>query len=581
MGYWLGIDVGSTVTVAAVCRQRGPAEVVALGADSVGVPSVVSASAAGEVAVGLAAPDRVVRGFVDRVGDQVPMVCGGQAYPAAQLVAMVVRWVVERVASRLDGPAQGIVVTHPVGWGEYKCRVLAGALAAAGVVGVRLCAQPAAAVASGAAGAVGSAATVAVVDVGGSSCQATVVRTREAGECAVVGAPQVLAQLGGADFDDAVFGHLLAAVPALACLDDEDPATLAATVALRRACTRAKEALSADTEVSIPVRAPGIDTAVRLHRGEFEDLIRSQLADAVELVRRALRSAQLEPAEVDAVLLVGGSARIPLLAQLVSTELGHPVTIDTDPASTLARGAATLAHRAATPPAPDQPEAFDQPQPDDPAEPAPLPQPAHRPERPALTAIPLDVEPAEAQRRRTSSRRATGIVLAGALALLTAAGVASIPFLIARSDTTNPAANAGTPAADGQRVSAIPTPGVPQAADSASPQPSAPLPGEIGPGTAGSGGAVRTTTPSPGVPNHVAAAAKPDPAAAPASASPPSWVSTYTWTSSWSSPPPPPTHTTTPPTDPASTTTTSATPPTTNSAPATPTTTPSPKPRRP
>jgi actin-like ATPase involved in cell morphogenesis len=438
MGYWLGIDVGSTVTVAAVCRQRGPAEVVALGADSVGVPSVVSASAAGEVAVGLAAPDRVVRGFVDRVGDQVPMVCGGQAYPAAQLVAMVVRWVVERVASRLDGPAQGIVVTHPVGWGEYKCRVLAGALAAAGVVGVRLCAQPAAAVASGAAGAVGSAATVAVVDVGGSSCQATVVRTREAGECAVVGAPQVLAQLGGADFDDAVFGHLLAAVPALACLDGEDPATLAATVALRRACTRAKEALSADTEVSIPVRAPGIDTAVRLHRGEFEDLIRSQLADAVELVRRALRSAQLEPAEVDAVLLVGGSARIPLLAQLVSTELGHPVTIDTDPASTLARGAATLA-RGTTPPAPYQPEPDDRPEPKD------RPQ---SPQRPALTALPFQAVPI--QRRSGMSQKVKRAALAGSLALLAAA--ASAPFLISRGDPV-PQAAAGSPAP--------PTPGTP------------------------------------------------------------------------------------------------------------------------
>jgi molecular chaperone DnaK len=263
-----------------------------------------------------------------------------------------------------------------------------------------------------------------------------VVRTGEAGECVVVGAPQVLAQLGGADFDDAVFGHLLAAVPALACLDGEDPATLAATVALRRACTRAKEALSADTEVSIPVRAPGIDTAVRLHRGEFEDLIRAQLTDGVELVRRALRSAQLEPAEVDAVLLVGGSARIPLLAQLVSTELGHPVTIDTDPATTLARGAATLARRTATPPAPDQPESFDQPQPEDRPEPEDRPR---SPQRPALTALPFQAVPI--QRRRGMSQKVKRAALAGSLALLAAA--ASVPFLISRGDPV-PQAAAGS-----------------------------------------------------------------------------------------------------------------------------------------
>jgi molecular chaperone DnaK (HSP70) len=60
--------------------------------------------------------------------------------------------------------------------------------------------------------------------------------------------------MGGADFDDAVFGRVLAAVPALAELDINDPGTLAATAALRRACTQVKEALSADTAVGLTRR---------------------------------------------------------------------------------------------------------------------------------------------------------------------------------------------------------------------------------------------------------------------------------------------------------------------------------------
>ncbi|MDQ3826387.1 MAG: Hsp70 family protein, partial [Actinomycetota bacterium] len=87
MGYWLGIDLGSTVTAAAVCRAEGPAEVVALGSSSALVPSVLFLGEHDQVEVGEAAlrravtdPDRVVRGFTGRIGDQVPMVIGGRAY---------------------------------------------------------------------------------------------------------------------------------------------------------------------------------------------------------------------------------------------------------------------------------------------------------------------------------------------------------------------------------------------------------------------------------------------------------------------------------------------------------------------
>jgi hypothetical protein len=372
-----------------------------------------------------------------------------------------------------------------------------------------------------------------------------------------MGSPPAVAQLGGADFDDAVFGQVLATVPALACLDADDPATLAATAALRRACTRAKEALSADTEVTIPVTAPGIDTSVRVHRAEFDDLIRPQLAETLSLLRRALHSAQLDPTDLDAVLLVGGSARIPLVAQLVSTELNQPVTIDTDPATTIARGAATLARDAAALAAPRD---VADPKP----EPEPSPQPPHLPQRPALTAIPLDIEPADTQ-RRTDSRRGSRIVVAGALALLTATGVAAVPFLLARSGA-NPSANAGPPPAGDQRLSTTPTPSAPPAADSVN----AGLSGEVSSRTAGSGEVVRTTTASPGAPDHLAAApAKPGPPVAPASAAPTSWVTTYTWTTSWSSPPTAPIPTTTPSTDPPATTTTSARPTTTTTAPTT------------
>ncbi len=79
--------------------------------------------------------------------------------------------------------------------------------------------------------------------------------------------------------------------------------------------------------MTIPVLLPEIQSQVRLSRTEFEDLIRPQLAQTVEALRRALRSADVSLEDLDAVLLVGGSSRMPLVAQLVSAELGRPVTV--------------------------------------------------------------------------------------------------------------------------------------------------------------------------------------------------------------------------------------------------------------
>src|SRR5918911_2800170 len=141
MGYWLGIDVGSTFTAAAVCRgdgtRWGAPEVVGLGSHSAVISSVVYLGEGGQVVVGEAAqrraltdPDRVVRGFIQRIGDEVPMVIGGVAYPAPRIAAMVIRWVVTLVAAREGGPAAGIVLTHPAGWGAYKRQIMAEALCA-------------------------------------------------------------------------------------------------------------------------------------------------------------------------------------------------------------------------------------------------------------------------------------------------------------------------------------------------------------------------------------------------------------------------------------------------------------------
>jgi molecular chaperone DnaK len=534
VSYWLGIDVGTTFTAAAICREeagrRGLPEVVALGTRSTAVSSVVFLAPDAQVVVGEAAerrahtdPERVVREFKRRIGDEVPMMIGGLPHSAAEVAAIVVGWVVERVAQREGGPAAGIVITHPAGWGSYKIQTVAEALRVGGLPEVTFRTEPEAAAASYALQErIKAGSTIAVYDLGGGTFDVAVVRKTGASTFSVLGVPQGLDHLGGADFDDAVFGHVLAAVPALRELDPEDPATLAALAALRRECTEAKEALSADTEVTITVLAPEIRTQVRLVRSEFEDLIRPQITETLQALRRALRSAELEPQDLDMVLLVGGSSRVPLVAQLVSADLGRPLATDADPKATIALGAALSAlppdtASAGIPlavPVPATPGSTTATGSDLPATPQ-----AVIPPRPSLTAIPLDVDTAQLQWRRASTRRVKLVALAGLLALVTVVGVATIPFLSSRSGPLQ--AVAGTPAPE------TPAPGT------ASPAPNA------GSSNSSRSGIVHTTPaaalnkPASEAVN-LRLAAVPTGAPPPTSTAPPTLVTSYRW----SDPPP-------------------------------------------
>jgi actin-like ATPase involved in cell morphogenesis len=355
MSYRLGIDVGTTYTAAAVSRSSGQGwsdpESVTLGTRGASVASVLYIAEDGSVVVGEAAerravtdPDRVVRQFKRRIGDRTPIYAGGRGWAPEDLSARLVRWVVDRVAEREGGSADAIAITHPASWGPHKKDLFAGALGAQGLTVTFLAEPQAAALSYAASERVANGSTIAVYDLGGGTFDAAVVHKADgAGPSGfgLLGRPEGLERLGGIDFDQVVFDHVRDGLPeAFAQLDDTDPAVLSAVAQIRRECTEAKEALSSDTEVSIPVMLPNSRGSVRLHRSEFEGLIYPQVEDTVTALRRAVQSAGLAPEQLTAVLLVGGSSRIPLVGQLVSEQLGRPVAVDADPKNAIAKGAA-------------------------------------------------------------------------------------------------------------------------------------------------------------------------------------------------------------------------------------------------
>jgi actin-like ATPase involved in cell morphogenesis len=352
MTYQLGIDLGTTYTAAAICRanERSPggADVVTLGARSATVASVMYLADDGSVLVGEAAerraltdPDRVVREFKRRIGDEIPLMIGGRPFQAHELGARMIRWVVDLVSEREGGPPRRIAVTHPASWGAHKKDLLGRALRDVGLTVTFLAEPQAAAVSYASAERVDAGSTVAVYDLGGGTFDAAVVRKNNNGTFELLGQPEGIERLGGVDFDEVVFSHVRDSLGGqLDSLDPEDPNVLSAVARLRRECVEAKEALSSDTEATIPVLLPELRTQTRLVRSEFEAMIRPALEETIVALRRAVSSAGLRPDDLSAVLLVGGSSRIPLVSQLVSDELGRPVAVDADPKTAIAMGAA-------------------------------------------------------------------------------------------------------------------------------------------------------------------------------------------------------------------------------------------------
>ncbi|HEV8561654.1 MAG TPA: Hsp70 family protein [Actinophytocola sp.] len=403
MPYVLGVDVGSGHTTAALNRHdEDEVWVLPLDAVTPSVHSVLYLTDDDAVLVGRdalaraeAEPDRVARGFVDRIGDPVPPLVGGRPCPAEVLTAALVCWVVDRAAEiEGDGPER-VVLTHPASWGPHRRALLDGALRQAGLPDVLLLPKPVAAAETHAAGhPVAAGDAVAVCDLGEHTGCGAVTHLGPAG-FELVSRAEAGEHVAGARFDDALVAHVLAELErAPADLDPEDEDVRAVLAELRAACRTAKETLSSATEAVVPTPLLGPPSSVLIPRSRFEELIAPAVHRTVDMLLQAIRAAG--GARVTAVTLVGGSARVPLVAELVMAASPVRVVVDADPATAVARGAALAARRAPDPSVrpvrlPEQREHVD---PDAPTQPP----------RPPVEVAPLDVPLRGARRWRSAGR---------------------------------------------------------------------------------------------------------------------------------------------------------------------------------
>jgi YVTN family beta-propeller protein len=349
-----------------------------------------------------------------------------------------------------------VVLTHPANWGPFRRGVFEVVPKAAGLDEATLITEPeAAGVHYASAHRLHDGDIVAVYDLGGGTFDATVLRKNPDG-VRIVGTPEGIELLGGIDFDDAILTHVnYVGGGALKALDLRDPRTTIALSRLRHDCVQAKEALSLDTETTVQVFLPDHHFEVRLTRTEFEQLIRAQVESTIDALGTALRSAQVAPQDLTAVLLVGGSSRIPLITRMVTEEFGRPILADTNPKYAVALGAATVAgpptatsHNGDGPAPPTiqrpAPQAAAAPSPPGPTVPTIAEGSTPTPSEPVRTFVAGDAPPSlVAPESRPSVRRRAIFLAAAAVMIAAAAAVYLLPRLSRPSNAVTATVHVG------------------------------------------------------------------------------------------------------------------------------------------
>jgi molecular chaperone DnaK len=349
MSYGLGIDIGTTFSAGAIHRD-GRVDVVPLESQRFTVPTVVAADGdrlvfgSAAVARSVAAPADAVREFKRRLGDPEPIMIAGRPYLPEQLVAAFARWVRDNVAAQCGGPPNQLAVSHPANWTAFQRQLLSTALDEAQLAPVVLIAEPeAAAIDFASVAQLAPGRLVLVYDLGGGTFDVALLRRDTVG-FETVGDPRGVERLGGIDFDEAVFQYVLrTASVEPADATRTDPGDRLALDQLRARCVEAKELLSTQASVDVPVFLPGVTATVAVTRDAFEDMVRPMLRQTVELVRQTMDRARVGAQELSDVLLVGGSSRIPMVSRMIQDDLGVPVRVDTHPKLVVARGAARRA----------------------------------------------------------------------------------------------------------------------------------------------------------------------------------------------------------------------------------------------
>ncbi len=346
----VGIDLGTTNSVVSV-MEGGEPTVIANAEGARTTPSVVAFSSSGEVLVGEVAkrqaitnPDRTIRSVKRHIGTDWSGDIDGKKYTAQEISARTLMKLKRDAEAYLDEEVTQAVITVPAYFDDSQRQATKEAGEIAGLEVLRLVAEPTAAALAYGLDDKGEQ-TVLVFDLGGGTFDVSVLEIAEG--VFDVKATAGDSQLGGDDWDQVLIDWMVKTVKNNHGLDLSGDKM--ALQRLKEAAEKAKIELSQTQSTSINLPFLSVTDAGPLHfeetltRAKFNELTSDLLDRLRDPFQRALKDAGLSQGEVDSVILVGGSTRIPAVQELVADLAGKEPSKGVNPDEVVAVGAALQA----------------------------------------------------------------------------------------------------------------------------------------------------------------------------------------------------------------------------------------------
>ena len=342
----IGIDLGTTNSAVAVLEGTEP-KIIANPEGNRTTPSVVSFKN-GEIIVGDAAkrqavtnPDTVIS-IKSKMGTSEKVSANGKEYTPQEISAMILQYLKGYAEEYLGEKVTKAVITVPAYFNDAQRQATKDAGKIAGLEVERIVNEPTAAALAYGLDKTDKEEKILVFDLGGGTFDVSIL---ELGD----GVFDVLAtagdnKLGGDDFDQKIIDYMVEEFKKENGIDlSTDKMALQR---LKDAAEKAKKDLSGvtSTQISLPFITAGeagpLHLEMTLTRAKFDDLTRDLIERTKTPVRQALSDAGLSLSDIDEVILVGGSTRIPAVVEAVKAETGKEPNKSVNPDEVVAMGAA-------------------------------------------------------------------------------------------------------------------------------------------------------------------------------------------------------------------------------------------------
>jgi molecular chaperone DnaK len=350
MGKVIGIDLGTTNSCVAV-MEGGESVVIPNAEGNRTTPSVVAFSKDGERLIGDVAkrqaitnPDRTIISIKRHMGTDHKVTIDGKSYTPQEISAMILQKLKADAEAYLGEPVTQAVITVPAYFSDSQRQATKDAGKIAGLEVLRIVNEPTAAALAYGLDKEGDH-TILVYDLGGGTFDVSIL---ELGDGVFeVKATSGNNHLGGDDFDQRIMDYLIDTFKKDTGIDLRNDKM--AMQRLKDAAEKAKKELSSTLTTTISLPFISADATgpkhleVNLTRAKFEEMTADLVEATLGPTRQALNDAGLSPSDIDRVILVGGSTRIPAVQEAIKKLIGKEPSKGVNPDEVVALGAAIQA----------------------------------------------------------------------------------------------------------------------------------------------------------------------------------------------------------------------------------------------